>query len=520
VSAGPAGLAAVVPAAGPRIEHGRPPMRPPFAAFDDKNNPGGRQGKDGVKLAVSVQSEAAGGAPKAVVATGSVKDTPVYVAYSYYPQGAVYGLAEGEFGVTQVRDKAFKLTWSVDAKFAGGTYEVAVWESMIEESKCAIADCQYCAFTGHHMEVMLAYQGGQFGGGVKGALNVRIDTDASTLEPRKLVMGADCSATAWIGYSIYPGTSVTGVSARHQAVEWRKGAATEEALGEKFCGGSYEVALWKEKVPLEKCRLNSCASCKEKGFHMAGLIACRSGYIPEMLKGRISAVVLADIQDRNTAAKVLVEAAALRGEAYLGSSFYPKDCKDEFAEGVHRVLPMPSKTFSETLEVPEGFTGGTVVVSLWGKRVPAKECTMVDCRWCKKNGCHMDQQLAITGVKLVPSVTARLASPTVARDTADGRLKLTVKGTAYGGSMWIGASMYPADASGQGRHSTHEVAAGAFTESFEIPEDFVGGTYAVAVWQNMVKKEGCKLENCAWCAAGGYHMDGWVSGTSGNIPEK
>ena len=74
----------------------------------------------------------------------------------------------------------------------------------------------------------------------------------------------------WLGLSAYPAGG-TGKS-YHTVIFVRQGSWQERlSLGSSFAGGTYEVALWEQKVPRSSCRTAGCKWCPVNGYHMDGL---------------------------------------------------------------------------------------------------------------------------------------------------------------------------------------------------------------------------------------------------------
>ena len=49
-------------------------------------------------------------------------------------------------------------------------------------------------------------------------------------------------------------------------------------VGARFREGSYQLALWRAKVPASQCQVPQCAYCPVYGYHLDGKLAGTSGY--------------------------------------------------------------------------------------------------------------------------------------------------------------------------------------------------------------------------------------------------
>jgi len=99
-------------------------------------------------------------------------------------------------------------------------------------------------------------------------------------------------------------------------------------------------------------------------------------------------------------------------------------------------------------------------------------------------------------------VAALFAAPALAEDsipplatevtTVEGRLTLTVSGTAPDTENWLGVSFYLPDYTDwiwEGDHAVYLVPQGEFEKSYPVPEGFEEGTYEVALWQDLAEKK-------------------------------
>jgi hypothetical protein len=120
-------------------------------------------------------------------------------------------------------------------------------------------------------------------------------------------------------------------------------------------------------------------------------------------------------------------------------------------------------------------------------------------------------------VRVAQSAASTLVA-TVIRDGSSYTLQ--VEGYAAA-RQYLGFSLYTTKARSliDGKDVTLELTPGAFRRTFPIKRDYVGGTWAAALWQRKVMAEQCPIKNDPWCKKNGFHMDGMVAGSyrGGNI---
>lgn len=103
-------------------------------------------------------------------------------------------------------------------------------------------------------------------------LDVRV-TDSLTIQ-------GSAPSAAWLGISLYPKGATTASQGRHMVRQLDAGAFKRTfGLNADLRGGTYEVALWRDKIPAAKCTVRACQWCARNGFHMDGMVLYRTGKI-------------------------------------------------------------------------------------------------------------------------------------------------------------------------------------------------------------------------------------------------
>ena len=111
--------------------------------------------------ALAVSSEAiyaSAGRDRTVHVTGTL-ERGAWLGLSAYPkQGAGY------HSVRQVGGGQLREDFYLSGRYAGGTFEVAVWERKVSRSSCKTkGGCSWCHLNGFHMEGMRSYSSGVVG---------------------------------------------------------------------------------------------------------------------------------------------------------------------------------------------------------------------------------------------------------------------------------------------------------------------------------------------------------------------
>lgn len=97
-------------------------------------------------------------------------------------------------------------------------------------------------------------------------------------------------------------------------------------------------------------------------------------------------------------AKSLELTGSIASPLYLGVSMYPATYTSALEEGEHQIVELKKGSFSQNFTVKSRMNGGTWEAAIWSKKVPASQCTISDCYFCKHFGYHLDGQVTyLTG---------------------------------------------------------------------------------------------------------------------------
>ncbi|MBI3270022.1 MAG: hypothetical protein HYZ53_13430 [Planctomycetes bacterium] len=218
--------------------------------------------------------------------TGEVKDGEVWVGRSFYPKGVTDAVNGGDHLGILVKNQPISLSWTIDAKFAGGTYEVALWQRKVEAAECKITGCKWCAKLGYHFEGQLGYKSGALVPTLVTTLSASVVYDDSGF-PAELVLTARAkNGTAYLGRSVYPaGVKDAAAEGDHKVETVANGEATQKIpLTSRHVGGGYEAALWERKVTKDACKVSGCRMCPLLGYHLEGLLRWKDGKLGPVAK--------------------------------------------------------------------------------------------------------------------------------------------------------------------------------------------------------------------------------------------
>jgi hypothetical protein len=199
-----------------------------------------------------------------------------------------------------------------------------------------------------------------------------------------------------------------------------------------------------------------------------------------------------------------------KGDAWLGYSFYPENCADIVNDAVHKVVEIKKDEFKFDLPVPANCIGGKYSLAVWVSRIEKKKCAVQDCKWCKKNGFHMDGSLASREGVLVRPFGAVLDC-SLQKDSEDSRdLTLCCLGRLDGPDGWMEVVFLPPDPSNdavQARRECAQLKEGEIAKLIKVDEKQIGWAYHVGVYRKRVLKDECTIAKCASCSANGYHLE-------------
>ncbi|MBC8214132.1 MAG: hypothetical protein ISR90_00140 [Candidatus Marinimicrobia bacterium] len=100
--------------------------------------------------------------------------------------------------------------------------------------------------------------------------------------PTRISINGECNnENAWLGISLYPYNTVDAVTGgRHSNSVINKGHFSQEIQVDKdLLGGSFEVALWGNKIDKIDCTLEYCHWCKLNGYHFDDLLVYKTGLL-------------------------------------------------------------------------------------------------------------------------------------------------------------------------------------------------------------------------------------------------
>ena len=117
------------------------------------------------------------------------------------------------------------------------------------------------------------------------SLDVNIVIDADTGWPIKVtVSGYSPYDQIWMGTSLYPfNTETPETDGIHDIKIVHEGIIEHEvSIQPILLDGSFEIAIWGEKVPKVDCTLEYCHWCKVNGFHLDDLLIYQSGLLTQL----------------------------------------------------------------------------------------------------------------------------------------------------------------------------------------------------------------------------------------------
>ncbi len=116
-------------------------------------------------------------------------------------------------------------------------------------------------------------------------MTVSVLVNSDTGWPTKILLnGYSNEEAAWLGISLYPyGTQDYYTGGRHSHVTLKKGQFSHEiSVDQSLLSGSFEFAVWGNKVDKVDCTLDYCYWCKANGFHFENLVVYKSGLLTQM----------------------------------------------------------------------------------------------------------------------------------------------------------------------------------------------------------------------------------------------
>lgn len=182
------------------------------------------------------------------------------------------------------------------------------------------------------------------------------------------ITGNTNGRTAYLGCSFYPSKFTSKLKeGSHEIVQVSNAFTKTWEIPEKFYQGSFEIALWGNRVMKNRCGSNDCFLCRRFGYHLDTMLDFCSGtlLVTKPVTLRIS------IAENTGFISVTVNGDVQNGNVYLGVSFYPYGCRDSLKEGRFDCRQVKSG-FSEIWTIPERFKGGRYDIALWNNDFTAK----------------------------------------------------------------------------------------------------------------------------------------------------
>ncbi|MGV8123854.1 MAG: hypothetical protein AB2L14_29240 [Candidatus Xenobiia bacterium LiM19] len=219
-------------------------------------------------------------------------------------------------------------------------------------------------------------------------INVKVVPSTKDAKGKTLIChitGDTQGKAAWLGCSFYPARYSDRLrDGYHEIYQVSNSFQKNWELPERFYEGSFEIALWGDKVMKNKCNKVDCFLCNKFGYHLENTLDFCSGTILATTTTGFR-INIAENGDKLT---ITVTGVAGNGSAYLGASFYPKECKDIFDDAQHDCR-LVQKTFLESWTVPKRYKDGRYDIALWNKKISKNACTLKSCIWCEKLGYHL-----------------------------------------------------------------------------------------------------------------------------------
>lgn len=180
------------------------------------------------------------------------------------------------------------------------------------------------------------------------------------------VQGKVVDASNWLGMSFYTPNYLDPIwDADHAVAKVNRGSFdTLISVPDGFLSGTFEVALWKDKVAdKEVFRLDSI-----RGYG-AGAVASGS-YKPDSTW--TAPLLKTDIETKGAKTILAVSGVAPDKSDQLGVSFYRAGYSDPVLDGDYSIHPVEPGSFAKRYTVPDGFETGTYEVALWSRLIARK----------------------------------------------------------------------------------------------------------------------------------------------------
>ncbi|TAK67643.1 MAG: hypothetical protein EPO24_00275 [Bacteroidetes bacterium] len=120
------------------------------------------QSKDIATFAIEISFDYDSGIPAKLSFDVKSSRKKVWLGVSLYPKTTNDYLREGEHQQIELNGETMDKVVKAGKKFAGGTFEAALWGKKVPSSECTIEDCYWCSKNGFHLDELLAYKAGTF----------------------------------------------------------------------------------------------------------------------------------------------------------------------------------------------------------------------------------------------------------------------------------------------------------------------------------------------------------------------
>jgi hypothetical protein len=87
-------------------------------------------------------------------------EKPGYLGFSAYPANTT---GKAYHTIIPVKAGSWQERLSLSSSFAGGTYELALWDRQVSRAQCRTSGCKWCPVNGYHMDGLRSYTYGKVG---------------------------------------------------------------------------------------------------------------------------------------------------------------------------------------------------------------------------------------------------------------------------------------------------------------------------------------------------------------------
>lgn len=121
------------------------------------------------------------------------------------------------------------------------------------------------------------------------------------------------------------------------------------------------------------------------------IVLCVSAIVLTVCVGTVWATYGGFSQPKNVGMDVVISGATFEGTMYLGFTWMTP--YSEIDKAVVKVKGNFTKRYTVPLmSIDKGSMSCDFVAALWNKKVSKRRCDRGPCRWCQKNGYHMEDR--------------------------------------------------------------------------------------------------------------------------------